>query len=220
MTASHWLTSTGASGCQSYSLLKTCVDSSIHGYGAILLQISEEDQRIPARFMSGTWNHRERNYSQAKLELFGLFRALYEARIYLVGLDHFFVEVDASYIKGMINNPDLQPNATINRWIAGILLFNFTIIHTPASRHLGPDGLSRRGAAPSDPPRDEDFEDWIDHQYSFLAQSYAAASTDHPKDSYQLPQTRSSSICKTFASSFRRRLSKVRKVPCKQASSQ
>ena len=89
-----------------------CVDSSIHGYGAILLQINENGARIPARFMSGTWHSRERNYSQAKLELFGLFRALYEARIYLVGINHFFVEVDASYIKGMINNPDLQRRST------------------------------------------------------------------------------------------------------------
>ncbi|KAL5514795.1 hypothetical protein ACEPAG_2111 [Sanghuangporus baumii] len=34
-----------------------CVDSSIHGYGAILLQLSENDQRVPSRFMSGMWNN-------------------------------------------------------------------------------------------------------------------------------------------------------------------
>ena len=39
--------------------------------------------------------------------------------------------MDAKYIKGMINNPDLQPNATINRWIAGILLFHFELCHIP-----------------------------------------------------------------------------------------
>lgn len=158
-----------------------CVDSSIHGYGAILLQIGESDERVPSRFMSGTWNNRERNYSQAKLELFGLFRALYEARIYLVGLEHFFVEVDASYIKGMINNPDLQPNATINRWIAGILLFNFTLLHTPANKHSGPDGLSRRGHSDLDPPRDEEYDDWIDTQYSFVQSA-------NPDDHVPLPE--------------------------------
>ncbi|KAL5486251.1 hypothetical protein ACEPAI_7297 [Sanghuangporus weigelae] len=146
-----------------------CVDSSIHGYGAILLQLSENDERIPSRFI-----------------------ALYEARIYLVGIDHFYVEVDASYIKGMINNPDLQPNATINRWIAGILLFNFTIIHTPASKHLGPDGLSRRGAAETDPPRDEGFEDWIDHQYSFLLHDLAEAAYAQTEVSFELPDHKAS----------------------------
>ena len=55
--------------------------------------------------------------------------------------------MDAKYVKGMINNPDLQPNATINQWIAGILLFHFELCHISADRHAGPDGLSRQ------PPR-------------------------------------------------------------------
>ncbi|KAI9066206.1 hypothetical protein FKP32DRAFT_1532402, partial [Trametes sanguinea] len=54
------------------------------------------------------------------------------------------IEVDAKYIKGMLNEPDLQPNATINRWIQGILLFDFKLIHVPATQHKGPDALSRR----------------------------------------------------------------------------
>ncbi|KAI0323305.1 hypothetical protein GY45DRAFT_1211434, partial [Cubamyces sp. BRFM 1775] len=54
------------------------------------------------------------------------------------------LEVDAKYIKDMLNNPDLQPNATINRWIQGILLFDFELRHVPAERHKGPDALSRR----------------------------------------------------------------------------
>ena len=45
-----------------------------------------------------------------------------------------YVETDAKYIKGMLNNPDIQPTATINRWIAGILLFNFNLIHVPSER--------------------------------------------------------------------------------------
>ncbi len=67
----------------------------------------------------------------------------------------------------MINNPDIQPNATINRWIAGILLFDFTLRHVPGKEHASPDGLSRRPAAPEDPPDPDDQEDWIDQAYSF-----------------------------------------------------
>ncbi len=54
------------------------------------------------------------------------------------------MEVDAKYIKGMLEAPDLQPNAAMNRWIQGILLFDFTLIHVPGARFKGPDALSRR----------------------------------------------------------------------------
>ena len=75
--------------------------------------------------------------------------------------------MDAKYVKGMINNPDLQPNVTINRWIAGILLFHFELRHISADRHAGPDGLSRRPPSNDDPPDMDDFEDWLDNSYSF-----------------------------------------------------
>ncbi|KAG2359867.1 hypothetical protein BDR07DRAFT_1225284, partial [Suillus spraguei] len=86
------------------------------------------------------------HYLQAKLELYGLFRTLRTMRqqVYIFGIINLMVEVDAKYIKGMINNPDLQPNTTINCWIAGILLFQFNLVHVPATKHTGADGLSRR----------------------------------------------------------------------------
>ena len=75
--------------------------------------------------------------------------------------------MDAKYVKGMINNPNLQPNATINWWIAGILLFHFELCHISADRHTSPDGLSRRPPSDDDPPDTDDFEDWLDNSYSF-----------------------------------------------------
>jgi len=42
---------------------------------------------------------------------------------------------------GMLKNPDIQPNATINQWIAAILLFDFNLVHMPAAKHHRPDGL-------------------------------------------------------------------------------
>ena len=106
-------------------------------------------------------NEREARYSQPKLELYGLFRALRAYRLHLYGVKKLQVEVDAKYIKGMLNEPDLQPNATINRWIQGILLFDFQLIHVPADKHKGPDALSRRE------PEDKDFDgleddSWVD----------------------------------------------------------
>ena len=71
------------------------------------------------------------------------------------------VEVDAKYIKGMLNELELQLNAVINRWIQGILLFDFTLVHVPGIRFRGPDALSCR------PREDEDnveaYDDsWLD----------------------------------------------------------
>ena len=57
------------------------------------------------------------------------------------------MEVDAKYIKGMLNSPDVQPDAAVNRWIQGILMFDFKLIHVPAQGHKGADALSRRSIA-------------------------------------------------------------------------
>jgi hypothetical protein len=77
------------------------------------------------------------------------------------------VEVNAKYIKGMINNPDLQPNTTINRWIMGILLFSFKLVHVSVLKHKGIDGLSRHPPVEEDPMEYSNYEDWIDLTYSF-----------------------------------------------------
>ena len=66
--------------------------------------------------------------------------------------------MDTKYVKGMINNPDLQPNATINRWIAGILLFHFKLVHISADKH---------SQAEEDPLDEDHIEDWLDDVYSF-----------------------------------------------------
>ena len=59
------------------------------------------------------------------------------------------VKVDTKYIKGMLNNPNLQPSATINHWIAAILLFSFILKHVPGN-NFSPDSLSRYPRAPKD----------------------------------------------------------------------
>src|SRR3984893_6030185 len=144
------------------------VDSSNIAIGFVLFQVGEDGIRYPSRFSSITWNQREARYSQAKIELYGLFRALRSYWIYLIGLPKFTVEMDAKFIKGMLNNPDVQPNAAMNRWIAGILLFDFDLVHIPADKHTGADGLSRRRAADGEEDTDsEDHEDWIDRSYVF-----------------------------------------------------
>ena len=109
------------------------VDTSYIAVGFILSQIDEQGRKHPARFGSLPLNEKESRYSQPKLELYGLYRALRHFRLYLINVKNLHVEVDAKYIKGMLNEPDLQPNNAINCWIQGILLFTFKLIHVPAT---------------------------------------------------------------------------------------
>ena len=138
------------------------VDSSFEATGMILSQIDEESRRRPARYGSLPMSPRESRYSQPKLELFGLYKALRHWRIYIISVKTLHVEVDAQYIKGMLNEPDLQPNAAINRWIQGILMFHFKLIHVPAEKHKGPDALSRRPLAEGEVAEDDD-DSWLDN---------------------------------------------------------
>lgn len=121
------------------------------------------------RFGSITLNDREKRFSQAKLELYGLYRTLRALKMWLIGVRNLRIEVDARYIKGMLNNPDIAPSASINRWIVSILLFQFELVHVPGKTH-GPDGLSRRQPQPGDTPEVDDqdeFDDWVDNMYGF-----------------------------------------------------
>ena len=147
------------------------VDTSIHAIGFYLAQCDPDNprKRYFNRFCSITLNERESRFSQPKLEIYGLYRALRSLRLYIIGVRNLIVEVDARYIKGMLQNPDIAPNATINRWITAILLFQFTLVHVPGTQH-GPDGLSRRLPQDDDDPPDvdEDFEDWVDNMNGFM----------------------------------------------------
>ena len=110
---------------------------------------------------------------------------LQAVHIFIFGIANLTVEMDAKYVKGMINNPDLQPNVTINRWIMGILLFHFHPEHVPTTHHTGPDGLSWWLPSENNPVEEDDFEDWIDNAYSFMISlmntctSPAVGTTDH-----------------------------------------
>ena len=142
------------------------VDSSYIGIGFYIYQ---EDCDNPkkhhyAAFGSKTLNEREARFSQPKRELFGLKEALKLNKRSLFGVRKLIVETDAKYIKGILENPDMMPTATINRWIDEILMYHFTLRHK-AGATFGPDGLSRRTAQADDPvvePCSDDEEEPVD----------------------------------------------------------
>ncbi|KAG6870231.1 hypothetical protein C0992_000651, partial [Termitomyces sp. T32_za158] len=76
-------------------------------------------------------------------------RALQANKYWLVGCRKLVVETDAKYLKGMLSNPGVGPNATIMRWIEDVLLYHFTLRHVPG-KTFSVDGLSRRPKYPGD----------------------------------------------------------------------
>jgi hypothetical protein len=92
------------------------VDTNYIAVGFILSQVDENDKRRPACFGSIPLHPVQQAYFQSKLELYGLFRALTAWKLYLVEAPNLVVEMDAAYVKKMINNPDMQPNNVLNQW--------------------------------------------------------------------------------------------------------
>ena len=117
----------------------------------ILSQIDTEGRKRSTQYGSLSFSKTKANYSQPKLELYGLFWALKHFHIYVIVVRNLIVKMDAKYIKGMLTELELQPNAVINRWIQGILLFDFTLVHIVGICFRGPDALSYR-------PREDEVE--------------------------------------------------------------
>src|SRR5882672_9223141 len=148
--------------CVILAIYSSCIATSF-----ILLQLGMDNKQHPSQFGSITWNERESCYTQAKIEIYGIWHALQAYQLYIIGVKNLRVEINASYIKGMLNNPDIQPGATVNRWIVGIKLFQFELVHVPGRLHTDPDGLSCRASSPNDPVEEDDADDWLDKTMSF-----------------------------------------------------
>src|SRR5277367_6159809 len=56
----------------------------------------------------------------------------------------------------------MQPNAAMNRWIQGILLFDFELIHVPAEDMKGPDALLRRRPTEQEIIEAQEDDEWLD----------------------------------------------------------
>jgi Integrase zinc binding domain/RNase H-like domain found in reverse transcriptase len=138
------------------------VDTSYQAVGYYIYQedVETKQKKVFVKFGSITLKDREARFSQPKRELFGLKRALEVCEYLLIGCRKLIVETDAKYIHGMLNHPEMGPNATINRWIEKILMYHFELRHVPGIS-FGPDGLSRREEQPGDEqyPPDDDMAD-------------------------------------------------------------
>jgi len=112
-----------------HSLVIITVDSCQNGTGWILFQMVEKEKH-PVIFGSCTFNDTESHYSQPKLELYGVFRAVKDLWHRIWGI-HFWIDIDAKFLIEMVKQPDL-PNAPMTFWISYIALFDFEMHHIPA----------------------------------------------------------------------------------------
>jgi hypothetical protein len=112
------------------------VGSSTIAIRYVLMQVHNDKHWYPSRFGSITQMEHKSWHSKVKLKLYGLFHTLCAYHISIIGVKNLVVvEVDTKYLKGMLNNLDIQPNVNINWWIASILLFDFKLIHIPIIHH-------------------------------------------------------------------------------------
>ncbi|GAA5958908.1 hypothetical protein JCM10213_008536 [Rhodosporidiobolus nylandii] len=133
------------------------VDSSYIAAGVAIWQIDSDGKRQPCKFDSIPFNEVESRYSQPKLELAGVFKALKKYKNDLYGIQ-FDLEVDAASLAQMLRNPEL-PNAAMTRWVSYLKLFDFTLRHISGREHVVPDALSRRTPLEGEEPEDFDVED-------------------------------------------------------------
>jgi hypothetical protein len=163
------------------------VDTSWKAVGFWICQEDPDNKkkRYFARFGSITLNDREARYSQPKRELFGLFRALEASKYWLLGCRNLIIETDAKYIKGMLSNPGVGPNAAIMRWIDYILMYHFTLRHIPG-KTFAADGLSRRDRQPGDDEYLPD-NDWVDEPEGPLKFEYPNLENNVPDAEADLP---------------------------------
>ncbi|KAE8235092.1 hypothetical protein A4X13_0g9615, partial [Tilletia indica] len=130
------------------------VDSSRIAVGFVLSQ-ERAAGRVIILYDSIAFADVETRYSQPKLELCGVYKAVRKIRYHLIGT-RFTLEVDAASLRQMINQPDVS-NAAMLRWIAHLRLYDFDIRHVPGKSHVIPDGLSR-----TDFENAEEAEEWPD----------------------------------------------------------
>ena len=122
-----------------HGLVIVAVDSCQNGTGWILFQMVEKEKH-PVIFGSCTFNATEFCYSQPKLELHGIFRAVKDLRHRIWGI-HFWININAKFLIKMVKQLDL-PNPPMTCWIFYIALFDYKMHHVPAQSHAAVDGLS------------------------------------------------------------------------------
>ncbi|GFX70015.1 transposon Tf2-9 polyprotein [Trichonephila clavipes] len=120
--------------------LELHTDASKFGYGAILLQQSDDNKLHPVHYFSKKTTPQEEKYSSYELEVLAVIESLKKFRNYLVG-NKFKIVTDCSAFQKTMSKKQLTPK--IARWALFLEDFNYEIIHRPGKQMGHVDCLSR-----------------------------------------------------------------------------
>ncbi|GFW47157.1 transposon Tf2-6 polyprotein [Trichonephila clavipes] len=121
--------------------LELHTDASKFGYGAILLQQSDDNKLHPVHYFSKKTTPQEEKYSSYELEVLAVNESLKKFRNYLVGNKFKIVTDCSAFQKTMRSKKQLTPK--IARWALFLEDFNYEIIHRPCKQMGHVDCLSR-----------------------------------------------------------------------------
>lgn len=120
-------------------------DASMHGYGAILLEMSAEDNALHlVYFASGKTTLAEEKYPSYELEVLAIIKALKKFRVYLLGIN-FKIVTDCRAFALTMRKKDLC--VRVARWALSLEELDYIIEHRPGRNMLHVDALSRNPIA-------------------------------------------------------------------------
>jgi hypothetical protein len=131
-------------------------DASKYATGAVLTQLDPNGDRHPVSFISKTFSPTERNYEIYDRELLAIIRALDEWRHYIQGSTH--TTMVLSDHKNLTYYREAKKlNRRQARWSLYLSEFDVKLVHTPGTKMVQSDALSRR--PDHCPDEDNDNED-------------------------------------------------------------
>jgi len=133
-------------------------DASKYATGGVLTQLDSNGDRHPISFISKTLSPAERNYEIYDRELLAIIRALEEWRHYIQGSPH--TTIVLSDHKNLTYYREAKKlNRRQARWSLYLSEFDVKLVHTPGSKMIQSDALSRRPDLC--PEEDKDNEDIV-----------------------------------------------------------
>ena len=161
-------------------------DASKYASGAVLTQLDVNGDRHPCAFISKTFSPTERNYDIYDRELLAIIRALEEWRHYIQGSPH--ATTILSDHKNLTYYREAKKLSRRQaRWALYLSEFDVKLVHTPGTKMIQSDALSRR--PDFIPDEDTDNENIVmlpDHLFINLIdldlQNRIATCTDLDKD--------------------------------------
>ena len=118
-------------------------DASLFASGAVLRQQDSNGDWHPCGYLSKSFNDAERNYDIWDRKLLAIIRALKEWRHYLQGSPHVVTLLSDHRNLEYFRKPQ-QLNRRQARWSLLLTEYNLRLVHTPGTKMIQSDALSRR----------------------------------------------------------------------------